>query len=142
MQLNTTSDQSIADLMSNARLIAAVGLVDDPSKPSYDVAAYQQSQGYKVIPVNPNADAVLGHKGVHGLGEIGEPIDIVNVFTHGAEAPGIVDDAIRVGAKAVWLQPGVHSEEAVEKAKSAGMMVISNKCFKTEHRRLLADKPM
>lgn len=128
--------------MSNARLIAAVGLVNDPSKPSYDVAAYQQSQGYKVIPVNRNADEVLGHKGVHGLGEIGEPIDIVNVFTHGAEAPGIVEDAIRVGAKAVWLQPGVHSEEAVAKARSAGMTVISNKCFKTEHQRLLADKPM
>jgi predicted CoA-binding protein len=128
--------------MSNARLIAVVGLVDDPSKPSYAIAAYQQSQGYKVIPVNPNTDAVLGHKAVDRLDEIQEPIDIVNVFTHGAEAPGIVDDAIRVGAKAVWLQPGVNSHEAVAKAQSAGMTVVSDKCFKTEHQRLLADRPM
>ncbi|WP_029422724.1 CoA-binding protein [Alicyclobacillus macrosporangiidus] len=140
--MSTIPDQTLADLMANSRLIASVGLIDDPSRPSYQVAMYQQSQGYKVIPVNPNVDSVLGHKAVRTVQEIPEPVDIVNVFTHGDQAPKIVDDAIAKGAKAVWLQPGVESPEAEAKARQAGLQVISHRCFKTEHQRLLSHQQM
>jgi uncharacterized protein len=136
------SDEALADLLSNTRLIASVGLVNDPSRPSYEVAKYQQSQGYKVIPVNPSEDSVLGHKAVDTVNQIDEPIDVVNVFVHGREAPAIAEAAVRAGAKALWLQPGVDSPEAVQTAKSAGLTVVSNKCFMREHQRLLSDLPM
>lgn len=132
----------MTDLLSHARLIASVGVTNNPERSSYQVASYQQSQGYKVIPVNPEMKSVLGHAAAADLSEITEPIDIVNVFTPGSQAAAITDAAIRSGAKALWLQPGVHSQEAEEKARSAGMTVISGKCFKTEHQRLLSDKPM
>ncbi|WP_290586771.1 CoA-binding protein [Alicyclobacillus sp.] len=140
--MNSIPDDALAQLMADARLIASVGLVDDPSRPSYQVAMYQQSQGYKVIPVNPNVDSVLGHKAVPSVQAIAEPVDIVNVFTHGDQAPRIVEDAVAKGAKAIWLQPGVESPEAEAKARQAGLQVISHRCFKTEHQRLLANRPM
>jgi uncharacterized protein len=140
--LTTIPDEAMADLLSGARLIASVGLTSDPERPSYQVASYQQSQGYKVIPVNPNAKSVLGHKAAANLMEIDEPIDIVNVFTHGSQAPAIAEAAVQSGAKALWLQPGVNSPEAEHTAKAAGLTVISDRCFKTEHQRLVSHKPM
>ncbi|WP_026965056.1 CoA-binding protein [Alicyclobacillus pomorum] len=135
------SDEAMADLLSHTRLIASVGLVNDPSRPSYEVAKYQQSQGYKVIPVNPNEDSVLGHKAVDTVSQIEEPIDVVNVFVHGRSAPAIAQAAVRAGAKALWLQPGVDSPEAVQTARAAGLTVVSNKCFMREHQRLLSESP-
>lgn len=140
--MTTIPDEAMTDLLSNARLIASVGLTDDPGRPSYQVASYQQSQGYKVIPVNPSMKSVLGHKAASNLTEVDEPIDIVNVFTHGSQAPSIVEAAIQSGAKALWLQPGVNSPEAEQLAMAAGLTVISNRCFKTEHQRLVSGKPM
>ncbi|MCL6593707.1 MAG: CoA-binding protein [Alicyclobacillus sp.] len=135
--MQTLSDQALADLLAQARVIASVGLVADPARDSYQVASYQQSQGYKVIPVNPEATTVLGHRAVPSVRDIPEPVDIVNVFTHGQEAPAIVADAIAKGAKAVWLQPGVESPEAEAQARAAGLTLVSQRCFATEHRRLL-----
>lgn len=140
--MTTIPDDAMTNLLSNTRLIASVGLTNDPERPSYQVASYQQSQGYKVIPVHPNAKSVLGHEAATNLQEIDEPIDIVNVFTHGSQAPSIVDAAIQSGAKALWLQPGVHSPEAEQRAREAGLTVISDRCFKTEHQRLVQSKPM
>ncbi|WAH38268.1 CoA-binding protein [Alicyclobacillus dauci] len=134
------SDETLADLMSNARVIASVGVVSNPLTTGYRVAEYQQSQGYKVIGVNHDKDMILGHPTVHSVTDIGEPVDIVNVLAHPSEIAQVADAAIQSGAKALWLEPGIENKEAEERAMQAGLTVVSNRSFEREHRRLLADK--
>ena len=133
-----TQDQEIADLLSNAKTIAVVGASDRPDRPSYGVMKYLQDHGYRVIPVNPQ---ITGEH-VHGefiwreLAQIGEPIDIVDIFRKSEDAGEIVDQAITVGAKAVWMQLGVIDHEAAARAEAAGLKVVIDRCPKIEIARL------
>ena len=133
-----TAAADIADLLTNARTIAMVGASDRPDRASYGVMRFLPDQGYRVIPVNPR---ITGEH-VHGeyiwreLGQIGEPIDIVDIFRKSEEVGPIVDDAIAIGAKAVWMQLGVENAEAAAKAEAAGLKVVMNHCPKIEFARL------
>ena len=133
-----TADEDIAELLTNARTIALVGASDNPGRASYGVMKFLQDQGYRVIPVNPR---ITGEH-VHGefvwreLGQIGEPIDIVDIFRKSEDAGETVDQAIAVGAKAVWMQLGVIDEAAAQRAEAAGLKVVMDHCPKIEFARL------
>jgi uncharacterized protein len=131
------SDAQIAELLRNARTIAVVGLSSKKWRASYGVAEYLQSAGYRIIPVNPREREVLGEKGYARLEDIPEKPDIVDVFRRSEAVPDIVESAIRVGAKAVWMQEGVVNEEAAEKARQAGLVVMQDVCILKERHRLL-----
>ena len=133
---NASSDE-IRRLLSAARTIAVVGLSRDPDRDSHRVAAYLQEHGYRVIPVNPAVDEVLGEKAYPDLASGPVPIDIVDVFRKSQAIPGIVDDAIGAKAKAVWMQLGLAHNAAAEKARAAGRAVVMNKCIMVQHRHLL-----
>jgi predicted CoA-binding protein len=126
---------AILELLKQYKTIAVVGLSSNPMRPSYDVTEYMQAAGYRIIPVNPNERKVLGEKSYARLEEVPEKIEIVNVFRRVEEVPAVVESAIRVGAKVVWMQQGVENEEAAEKARAAGLMVIEDACILVEHRR-------
>ncbi|HEY3024851.1 MAG TPA: CoA-binding protein [Pyrinomonadaceae bacterium] len=115
--------------------IAVVGLSSDPGRPSYGVASYMRRRGYKVIPVNPNETDVFGDKSYASLAEVPDKIDLVNVFRRPSEAGHAVDEAITVGAKAVWLQEGVIDEAAAGRAQQAGLLVVMDRCWLKEHAR-------
>ena len=129
---------SIAEILRQARTIAVVGLSGKPWRPSYGVAEYLQRAGYRIIPVNPNESEVLGEKAYPSLEAIPERVDIVNVFRRSEFVPEIVEAAIRIGARVVWLQEGVRHDEAAAKARQAGLDVIQDRCILKEHRRLLS----
>lgn len=114
-----------------------VGLSSSPFRPSYGVSQYMQSQGYRIIPVNPNEEEVLGEKCYPDLDSIPAPVDIVNVFRRSDHVMPVVEAAIRIGAKAVWMQEGVENEAAAEKARAAGLEVVMDRCILKDHRRLL-----
>ncbi|MCL6443524.1 MAG: CoA-binding protein [Alicyclobacillus sp.] len=136
------SDTQIAELLADAKIIAMVGLTDSPGTPSYEVASYEQSQGYKVIPVNPQIKSALGHAAVPSVAAIPEPVDIVNIFAHGPVAEQAAKDAVQKRAKAVWLQPGADNPAAEQVTAQAGLMLIKDRCLKREHYRLLSHQPM
>ena len=133
-----TRDEDIAELLQNARTIAMIGASDRPDRASYGVMKFLQDHGYRVIPVNPQ---ITGEH-VHGefvwreLSQIGEPIDIVDIFRRSEAAGEAVDEAIAAGAKAVWMQLGVINEEAAARAEAAGLKVVMNHCPKIEIGRL------
>ena len=133
-----TRDEDIRTLLENARTIALVGASDRPSRPSYGVMAYLQNHGYRVIPVNPQitGEHVHGEFVFRELAQIGEPIDIVDIFRNSNAAGDAVDEAIAVGAKAVWMQLGVINEAAAERAEAAGLQVVMNACPAIEIPRL------
>lgn len=124
----------IAGLLKRSKTIAVVGLSDSPLRPSYGVSAYMQTQGYRIIPVNPEIKGALGEKAVPSLSDVGEPVDIVDVFRRSEFVPQIVDEAIRLKVPAIWLQEGVVHEEAAEKARKAGIFVVMDRCILKEHR--------
>ncbi|HEX7930511.1 MAG TPA: CoA-binding protein [Sphingomicrobium sp.] len=132
------TDEEVADLLKNARTIAVIGASDRPDRPSYGVMKFLQDHGYRVIPVNPQ---ITGEH-VHGefvwreLAQIGVPIDIVDIFRRPEAAGEAVDQAIFIGAKAVWLQIGVINEEAAARAEAAGLKVVMDRCPKIEFARL------
>ena len=126
------------NLLRNSRTIAVVGLSGRRARPSYGVSEYMQSRGYRIIPVNPNEAEVLGEKSYATLDEVPVPVDIVDVFRRSECVPEIVDAAIRIGAKGIWLQEGVVHEEAARKAREAGLEVVMDRCILKEHRRLVA----
>src|SRR5882762_6344191 len=130
---------AILELLKNYKTIAVVGLSSNPMRPSYDVTEYMQAAGYRIIPVNPNEREVLGEKSYARLEDVREKIEIVNVFRRAEEVPSVVESAIRVGAKVVWMQQGVENEEAAEKARAAGLMVIEDACILVEHRRRVGE---
>lgn len=133
-----TRDEDIRTLLENARTIALVGASDRPSRPSYGVMAYLQDHGYRVIPVNPQitGEHVHGEFVFRELAQIGEPIDIVDIFRNSNAAGDAVDEAIAVGAKAVWMQLGVINEAAAARAEAAGLQVVMNACPAIEIPRL------
>lgn len=133
-----TRDEDITELLTSARTIAMVGASDRPDRASYGVMKFLQDRGYRVFPVNPR---ITGER-VHGefvwreLGQIGEPIDIVDIFRRPEAAGEAVDQAIAAGAKAVWMQLGVINEDAAGRAEAAGLKVVMNRCPKIEIARL------
>ena len=136
-----TADDDIAALLTNARTIALVGASDRPDRASYGVMRFLQEQGYRVIPVNPRitGEHVHGEYVWRELAQIGVPIDIVDIFRKSEEVGPIVDQAIAVGAKAVWMQLGVVNDEAAAKAEAAGLAVVMDRCPKIEIARLRVD---
>ncbi len=133
-----TADDDIRDLLANARTIALVGASDRPDRPSYGVMKRLQDHGYRVIPVNPQitGEHVHGEFVFRELGQLGDPIDIVDIFRRSEAASDVVDEAIAVGAKAVWMQLGVVNDAAAARAEAAGLKVVMNRCPAIEIPRL------
>jgi uncharacterized protein len=127
---------SIRDLLRAARVIAVVGLSSNEIRPSHGVAAYMQRSGYRIIPVNPNEVEVLGEKAYPRLEDVPEKIDIVNIFRRSEYVRGVVESAIRIGAKAIWMQEGVLDAAAAELARAAGLEVVMDRCILKAHRIL------
>ena len=127
-------------ILQHCRTVAVVGLSPQPQRDSFDVARYLQAQGYRIIPVNPNATEVLGEKAYATLREAAqhEAIELVNCFRNSADIPPIVDEAIAIGAKAVWMQLGISHPAAAAKAEAEGLLVVQDRCIKIDHRALLA----
>src|SRR5438309_372269 len=126
---------AILKILRESKTIAVVGLSSNPMRPSFGVTEYMQGVGYRIIPVNPNETEVLGEKSYARLEDVPEKIDIVNVFRRAEEVPPVVESAIRIGARVVWMQSGIANEEAAEKARAAGVTVIEDACILVEHRR-------
>ena len=132
------STQHILHILNGCATIAVVGLSPKPHRASFDVARYLQAAGYRIIPVNPNAGEVLGEKAYPTLLEAAkhEKIDLVNCFRNSDDIPPVVDDAIAIGARAVWMQLGVAHAAAAAKAQAAGLLVVQDHCIKVDHRVL------
>ena len=128
--------EQIAELLKTAKTIAVVGLTDSPARPSYSVSRYMKSQGYRIIPVNPNITEWMGEKAYASLLDVPDKIDVVNVFRRPQAVPEVVEQAIQLKVPALWLQEGVIHEEAAEKARQAGIFVVMNKCILKEHMRV------
>ncbi len=128
---------TIEELLRTARTIAVVGLSGKKYRPSYGVSEYMQRAGYRIIPINPCEAEVLGEKSYPSLSEVAEKIDIVDIFRRSEFVPEIVEQAIRAGARAVWMQEGVVHQPAAERARAAGLIVIMDRCILKDHRRLL-----
>jgi predicted CoA-binding protein len=126
-------EDEIKEILTSYKTIAIVGISNKPDRDSYIVAEYLLNQGYKIIPVNPNIDTVLGLKAYPDLISIPEDIEIVDIFRRPEFVDEIVDQAIEKGAKVVWMQLGVINESAAERARKAGLKVVMNKCIKVEH---------
>src|SRR5216683_3679647 len=125
----------IADILKKYKTIAVVGLSSNPMRPSHGVTEHMQAAGYSIIPVNPNETEVLGEKSYARLEDVPEKIDIVDVFRRAEEVAEVVESAIRVGAKVVWMQSGIENEEAAEKARAAGLVVVEDACILVEHKK-------
>jgi predicted CoA-binding protein len=133
--MDQNQNAAIADILQHCRTVAVVGLSPKPHRDSFDVARYMQMQGWRIVPVNPNASEILGEKVYASLSEAArhERIDLVNCFRNSADIPPIVDEAIAIGAKAVWMQLGIEHAAAAEKARAAGLLVVQNRCLKIDH---------
>ncbi len=125
----------ITQLLRESKTIAVVGLSSNPTRPSHEVAAYLQSVGYRIIPINPNEREVLGQKSYARLEDVPEPIDIVDVFRRPEDVPPVADSAIAVRAKAFWLQQDIAHPVAAEKARAAGLLVVEDACLFVEHKK-------
>jgi len=130
-----SSTDPIADLLRHSKTIAVVGLSPNPRRPSHEVAAYLQSAGYTIIPVNPNESEVLGQRSYARLEDVPVPVDIVDVFRRIEEVPRVADSAIAIHAKALWLQQGITSPQAASRAYAAGLLVVEDACLFVEHKR-------
>jgi uncharacterized protein len=135
--MHIPSDDEIIEILRLPKTIAVVGISDKPERDSHTVAKYLQDQMYRVIPVNPKLERALNRPCYPSLRDIPERVDIVDIFRRSEAVPEIVDDAIAIGAKVVWMQLGVVHEAAAEKAEQAGLKTVMHRCIKVEHRRLL-----
>jgi uncharacterized protein len=129
----------ITEILKKYKTIAVVGLSSNPLRPSHEVSAYMQSSGYRIIPVNPNETEVLGEKSYARLEDVPGKIEVVNVFRRAEEVPPVVESAIRIGANVVWMQLGIKNEDAAERARAAGIVVIEDACILVEHKRRRRD---
>ncbi len=130
------SDDEIKKILVNSRTIAVVGLSEKPERDSYQVAKYLKDHGYIIIPVNPAKSEILGEKSYPDLASIPSPVDIVDIFRNIEAVPGIVEEAIKIKAKVVWMQLGLAHNKSAQKARNAGLIVVQSKCLKVEHARL------
>ena len=140
MMTDLNSDvNAMRAVLENAHVIAVVGHSDRPQRTSYRIAQYLRAAGYTVYPVNPTVSEIDGQPSYASLADVPEPIDIVNVFRRSEHLPGVIDEAIAVGAKTVWTQLGVFDAEAKQQALDAGLDVAMDACIKVEHARLLSN---
>jgi hypothetical protein len=123
-------------ILEQVKVLAVVGLSRRESRPGYYVPAYMHAAGYRIIPVNPYLKEALGEKAYPDLVSIPEPVDMVVIFRRSEDVPPVVDDAIEIGAKVVWMQLGIINEEAATKARAAGLQVVMDACIKIDHQRL------
>lgn len=130
------SEDRLREIMTGSKTIAVVGLSNNPARPSHDVASYLKKHGYRIIPVNPTIQEALGERAYLSLKSIPGPVDVVQIFRRPEAVPAIVDDAIAIGAKVVWMQPGAENEEAGAKAEAAGLKSVIGACMRTVHRSL------
>ncbi len=127
------SDQELTQLLTNATTIAVVGASSNPDKASYGIMQKLQQAGYRVVPVNPRETEILGERSYPSLVDLPERIDIVDVFRRAEDAPGIADEAVTIGATALWLQSGIVSEDAAARAKAGGLIVVMDACIGATH---------
>ncbi len=131
------NDELMRQILTTSKTIASVGLSSNPAKESYGIDKYLMDHGYDVIPVNPGASEILGAKAYPDLMSIPRPVDVVQVFRPSEDVPSVVDHAIQIGAKVVWMQVGIYNAQAAEKARAAGLLVVMDHCMREEHRRLI-----
>lgn len=131
--MGINSPDVIKQILDQCQTIAVVGLSSNPMRASNGVSRYMRENGYKVIPVNPNEEQVFGERSFSTLADVTEKIDLVDVFRRSAAAGDVVDDAIKIGAKAVWLQEGVIDHDAANRAIDAGLLVVMDRCWLKEH---------
>ncbi len=124
------------EILESSHTVAVVGLSPNPARPSYEVASYLKQNGYKIIPVNPAAERILGETSYPDLSSIPEKVDVVDIFRRPEDVPAIIEEAIRIGAKAVWMQEGVTNEAAATRARAAGLKVVMDHCMRKEHIKL------
>ena len=136
------SDKEMREILLSTKTIASVGLSSNQEKESYWIVSYLKDQGYHIIPVNPTATEILGEKAYPDLESISEKIDVVQVFRRPEDVPPVVDSAIKIGAKVVWMQEGIVNEEAARKARQAGLQVVMDACMRATHRRLIGPQPI
>ncbi len=132
-------EEEIRNTLSSCKTVAVVGISPKPDRPSYLVAAYLQSKGYRIIPVRPDGEEILGERVYHSLTEIPREIeiDVVDIFRKPEDVPPVVEEAIQRGAKVIWMQEGIANPEAASIAEKAGLQVVMDRCMKKEHQRLL-----
>jgi hypothetical protein len=130
------NDQEMKDILLSAKTVASVGLSSNQEKESYWIVAYLIEQGYTIIPVNPKAGEILGKKVHQSLSDIPDKVDVVQVFRRPEDVPPVVDEAIKIGAKVIWMQEGIVNEEAARKAREAGLQVVMDACMRATHKRL------
>jgi predicted CoA-binding protein len=131
------SSDPIAEILISAITIAVVGLSSNPQRPSYGVSKYMQAAGYRIIPVNPNEAEVLGENSYARLEDVPVRVDIVDIFRRAEEVAAVVESAIGVGARTVWMQLGIENAAAAERARAAGLRVVEDGCIFVEHRKRL-----
>lgn len=130
-----TANNTIGKILNETQTIAVVGLSSNPTKAGHYVPAYLQRQGYRIFPINPFLDEALGEKAYASLSELPQPVDLVLIFQRSEKVPPFVDEAIAIGAKAVWMQQGISHAAAATKARSAGLDVVEDACMLVEHKR-------
>ncbi|MFA5366933.1 MAG: CoA-binding protein [Dehalococcoidia bacterium] len=133
---------TIEQILKNCKVIAIVGLSSNVDRPSYSVAAYLKEHGYRIIPVNPKEDMILGERCYPSLISVEEKIDVVDIFRRNEDVPGVVDEAIAKGAGVVWMQEGVVDGRSAARARKAGIEVVMDKCIKKEHQRLVGESAL
>jgi len=131
------TDQKLKEILLSSKTIASVGLSTNPAKESFGIVAYLKEQGYRIIPVNPTADEILGEKAYPDLASVPGKVDVVQLFRKSEDVPPFVDEAIAIGAKVIWMQEGIWNEDAARKAEAAGVTVVMDRCMRSEHRRLV-----
>jgi predicted CoA-binding protein len=135
------SDKEMKEILLSIKTIASVGLSSNQEKESYWIVSYLKEQGYRIIPVNPTATEILGEKVYPNLEAIPDKVDVVQVFRKSEDVPPVVDSAIKIGAKVVWMQEGIVNEAAAQKAREAGLQIVMDACMRATHRRLIGPKP-
>jgi predicted CoA-binding protein len=133
--LSNATEEQVKRILEEAKTIAIVGLSDKPDRDSYRVASYLAAHGYEIIPVNPNAPEILGKKSYPSLKDIPSRVDVVDIFRRPEAVPAIVDEAIEIGARVIWMQEGIAHNAAADKARAAGLDVVMSKCMMKEHRK-------
>ncbi len=126
----------IRKILKTTKTIAVVGLSNNPDRPSHDIAGYLKRAGYRIIPVNPTITEALGEKAYPSLRDVPEHVDVVQIFRRPEEVPAVVEDAIAIGARVVWMQPGAENDEAAARAAEAGLLAVNGACMMVAHRTL------